>query len=454
MDSSEHLKVFALKNDEGLLAPWGPLKVGGQLSGELSEYNGMVKLFNDKHVEIVEQKHMMYVMTLRRQSVKAARMVAVDLRSGKTLIDDTQYVPARLLETSPWIQRLAANEETVYAILGKDVYAWRVATAEKLWKRCLCLESRHVHVTAWINVYPTSVVCNTKYVCCLVEDFADCCHGRIHALCPSTGQQLWQTQGQPIYSPKLFLDNSAVSWCDQFPDDEDYPDHSSCMLSWTIGAADNAKVHPLDAAQVVDASLACSGNGIVFACAIPDRLSGRFQVFAVRMESCNEVWHNEFQCIGHIATCITVDNKLLVSIYEQQKPLTMQMIDEDNWSPATRVFGECEVLLVGAETGDLIQVIKADANCTSLLVVKYQNAQVNESGVTRVQCRHIASDVIGWVTMKGNQGTVYFEPCAEYGSFLASMDTIMVATASSANKVATLVMAPSNADVQAMSSWA
>jgi Ca2+-binding EF-hand superfamily protein len=82
------------------------------------------------------------------------------------------------------------------------------------------------------------------------------------------------------------------------------------------------------------------------------------------------------------------------------------------------------------------------------------NAQVNESGVTRAQCRHIASDVIGWVTMKGNQGTVYFEPCAEYGSFLASMDTIMVATASSANKVATLVMAASNADVQAMSSWA
>merc|ERR1712194_345981 len=49
------------------------------------------------------------------------------------------------------------------------------------------------------------------------------------------------------------------------------------------------------------------------------------------------------------------------------------------------------------------------------------------------------SKVTGWVTMKGNQGTKYLEPCSSYESFVTSVDKLIEAAFNNANKVLTLI---------------
>merc|ERR1719174_2173224 len=39
------------------------------------------------------------------------------------------------------------------------------------------------------------------------------------------------------------------------------------------------------------------------------------------------------------------------------------------------------------------------------------------NGLLRVECKLVDRGVVGWVTMKGNQGTVYLEPFSPYSSW-------------------------------------
>jgi len=83
---------------------------------------------------------------------------------------------------------------------------------------------------------------------------------------------------------------------------------------------------------------------------------------------------------------------------------------------------------------------------TSKTVVKLELDEVVESigeprvnkvlGVSRLECKLLESGRTGWVTMKGNQGTLYLEPFSPYANFAKSLDRVLEATskkASSAN---------------------
>jgi len=66
--------------------------------------------------------------------------------------------------------------------------------------------------------------------------------------------------------------------------------------------------------------------------------------------------------------------------------------------------------------------------------------KLNEAlGVTRLQCRLVESGQEGWVTMKGNQGTVYLEPFSPYSSFTKALDRVLELTGQKTAKASTFI---------------
>jgi len=70
--------------------------------------------------------------------------------------------------------------------------------------------------------------------------------------------------------------------------------------------------------------------------------------------------------------------------------------------------------------------------------------KVNEAlGVTRLKCKLLESGKVGWVTMKGNQGTVYLEPFSPYNCFVKALDRSLETTSKKTAKVATHIKSKS-----------
>jgi len=60
--------------------------------------------------------------------------------------------------------------------------------------------------------------------------------------------------------------------------------------------------------------------------------------------------------------------------------------------------------------------------------------KVNDLGVSRMECK-VESGKVGWVTTKGNQGTVYLETFSAYKSFLSNLERNLDSTAKCVTKV-------------------
>eukprot|EP00929_Paragymnodinium_shiwhaense_P078674 TRINITY_DN407_c0_g4_i1.p1 TRINITY_DN407_c0_g4~~TRINITY_DN407_c0_g4_i1.p1 ORF type:complete len:2118 (+),score=935.15 TRINITY_DN407_c0_g4_i1:97-6450(+) len=78
-----------------------------------------------------------------------------------------------------------------------------------------------------------------------------------------------------------------------------------------------------------------------------------------------------------------------------------------------------------AEPGDIIEVMSAQ-NCSS-------------TGAVRVQCRHLEAGVNGWITMKGNQGSVYLTLSSPFQAYCDQVDKDLSAVVSGMNKVKVFV---------------
>lgn len=58
----------------------------------------------------------------------------------------------------------------------------------------------------------------------------------------------------------------------------------------------------------------------------------------------------------------------------------------------------------------------------------------DKTAVTRLECKHVSSGKVGWVTMKGNLATTYFEPFSPFESFLKKLDRDLKGTEVALNK--------------------
>merc|ERR1719174_338641 len=72
--------------------------------------------------------------------------------------------------------------------------------------------------------------------------------------------------------------------------------------------------------------------------------------------------------------------------------------------------------------------------------------RITEStGVTRIECRIVETAKQGWVTMKGNEGTVYLELFSPYNSFLKATDRLTEAVSKTVSKSSNFIAAKSKA---------
>jgi len=58
------------------------------------------------------------------------------------------------------------------------------------------------------------------------------------------------------------------------------------------------------------------------------------------------------------------------------------------------------------------------------------------TGMTRLECKVLATGKTGFVSVKGNQGTVYLEPHSAFSAFAAEMDQALAETAAATSKIA------------------
>jgi len=67
------------------------------------------------------------------------------------------------------------------------------------------------------------------------------------------------------------------------------------------------------------------------------------------------------------------------------------------------------------------------------------------NGVTRIECKTVEGGKQGWVTLKGNQGTVYLESHSPYNSFVKATERLVETLSKSAGKNNSFIKAKTNA---------
>lgn len=64
---------------------------------------------------------------------------------------------------------------------------------------------------------------------------------------------------------------------------------------------------------------------------------------------------------------------------------------------------------------------------------------VEALGLTRLECKNVETGKVGWVTMKGNQGTLYLEHFSPYNSFVKSLERHLENAAKSVSKSSSFI---------------
>mmetsp|Transcript_35079 Transcript_35079/g.100743 ORF Transcript_35079/g.100743 Transcript_35079/m.100743 type:complete len:1846 (+) Transcript_35079:263-5800(+) len=133
---------------------------------------------------------------------------------------------------------------------------------------------------------------------------------------------------------------------------------------------------------------------------------------------------------------------------DEQREAIFKHIDADKNGVVTfkefeDIFTEKFMCIHGISVTDAFEI--SNSKTVSKLeldevVVAIAPPKTNENlGVTRLQCRVVESGQEGWVTMKGNQGTVYLEPFSPYTSFAKALDRVIEATAKKTAKASTFI---------------